>query len=179
MTTLLAEQMLVLFAILAIGSLIGQWSWRGISLGTAGVLFVALVFGHFGLKVPQAIMDLGLLLFVYAVGITAGPRFFRTFKKHGVQFVVITLVTIVVGALATIGVTYLFHLPYDLAAGLYAGGADLHPCTGIRGGCDRKVDPRRKRQCLRRIWDCISLQHDRGSPADPVSPQDPAAEPAY
>src|SRR4030067_1410757 len=107
-TNLLAEQMLVLFAILAIGSLIGQWSWRGISLGTAGVLFVALVFGHFGLKVPQEIMDLGLLLFVYAVGITAGPRFFRTFKRHGVQYLVITLVTILVGALARIGVTYLF-----------------------------------------------------------------------
>ena len=47
--------------------------------------------------------------------------------SHGVQFVVITLVTIVVGALATIGVTYLFHLPYDLAAGLYAGALTCTP----------------------------------------------------
>jgi putative transport protein len=126
-TNLLAEQMLVLFAILAIGSLIGQWSWRGISLGTAGVLFVALVFGHFGMKVPKEIMDLGLLLFVYAVGITAGPRFFRTFRRHGVQFVVIALVTIMVGALATLGVTYFFKLPYDLAAGLFAGSLTCTP----------------------------------------------------
>src|SRR4030043_1284939 len=103
MTNLLAEQMLVLFAILAIGSWIGQWSWRGVSLGTAGVLFVALVFGHFGLKVPKEIMDLGLLLFVYAVGITAGPRFFRTFRRHGVQFVVIALVTIMVGGVGAVG----------------------------------------------------------------------------
>ena len=141
MTNLLAEQMLVLFAILAIGSWIGQWSWRGISLGTAGVLFVALVFGHFHLKVPQAIMDLGLLLFVYAVGITAGPRFFRTFKKHGVQFVVITLVTIIVGALATIGVTYFFHLPYDLAAGLYAGALTCTPALAAAVDVIERIIP--------------------------------------
>jgi len=42
MTDLLADQMLALFAILAIGSWIGQWSWRWFALGTAGELFVAL-----------------------------------------------------------------------------------------------------------------------------------------
>jgi len=77
---LLAQEMLVLFAILVIGYGIGQLSFRGISLGGAGVLFIALVFGHFGLSVPKSIMELGLLLFVYAVGCRAGPRFFRTFR---------------------------------------------------------------------------------------------------
>src|SRR4030043_1139651 len=98
MTNLLAEQMLVLFAILAIGSWIGQWSLRGISLGTAGVLFVALVFGHFHLKVPQAIMDLGLLLFVYAVGITAGPRLSPVFILHAVLLVARKVVEVASGA---------------------------------------------------------------------------------
>ena len=98
MTDLLAEQMLVLFAILAIGSWIGQWSWRGFSLGTAGALFVTLKYDHFGLKVPEAITNLGLLLFEYAVGLIARPRFFRTFKRHGVQFIIIPLVTIIVEA---------------------------------------------------------------------------------
>ena len=72
MTNLLSDQMLVLFIILALGALLGSFSWRGISLGTAGVLFVALVFGHFGFSVPKVVMDLGLLLFVYAVGLQAG-----------------------------------------------------------------------------------------------------------
>jgi putative transport protein len=141
MTNLLAEQMLVLFAILAIGSWVGQWSWRGISLGTAGVLFTALVFGHFGMKVPTEIMDLGLLLFVYAVGITAGPRFFRTFRRHGAQFVIIALVTVVVGALAVVGVTYFFHLPYDLAAGLYAGAMTCTPALAAAVDVIERVVP--------------------------------------
>lgn len=119
--------MLILFAILAIGSWIGQWSFRGLSLGAAGVLFVALAFGHFGARVPREVMDLGLLLFVYAVGIAAGPRFFRTFRARGIQFVIIALGTVGAGALATLWVAYLFGLPYDLAAGLYTGALTCTP----------------------------------------------------
>jgi putative transport protein len=103
MDALFAEEMLILFAILALGSWIGRWSVRGFTLGTAGVLFVALVFGHFGFSVPQPVMELGLLLFVYAVGLQAGPRFFRTFRRHGLRYVVIALVTVTSGALATVG----------------------------------------------------------------------------
>jgi len=88
------EEMFVLFAILTLGAWIGHWSWRGVSLGTAGVLFIALVFGHFGLSVPKAVMDLGLLLFVYSVGLSAGPSFFRTFRKRGMQFIVLALVVV-------------------------------------------------------------------------------------
>jgi putative transport protein len=127
MQDLLAEQMLVLFAILAIGSWLGQLSWRGLSLGAAGVLFTAMVFGHFGLGVPKAVQDLGLLLFVYAVGISAGPRFFRAFRRHGMRYVLIALVTVTAGALATVGVALLFNLPGDLAAGLYTGALTCTP----------------------------------------------------
>ena len=127
MTALLAQEMLVLFAILTIGSWVGQASFRGLTLGTAGVLFTALVFGHFGLAVPKAVMDLGLLLFVYAVGLQAGPRFFRTFRRHGIQFVILALVTVGTGVLATVGVAYWLGLPYELASGLYAGALTCTP----------------------------------------------------
>jgi putative transport protein len=127
MSNLFAEQMVVLFAILAIGSWLGQFSWRGISLGTAGVLFIAMLFGHFGLSVPKAVQDLGLLLFVYAVGLTAGPQFFRSFRKHGMRYVMIALVTVSTGALATVGVAILFKLPADLASGIFTGALTCTP----------------------------------------------------
>ncbi len=121
------QEMFVLFAILAPGAWIGHWSWRGVSLGTAGVLFVALVFGHFGLSVPQEVMDLGLLLFVYSVGLSAGPTFFRTFRKRGMQFVVLALVVVVTGAVITGLLAYSLHLPFGLATGLYAGALTCTP----------------------------------------------------
>lgn len=116
-----------LFAILAIGSLIGNFKIRGLSLGTAGVLFVALVMGHYGATVPEEIRDLGLLLFVYAVGLQAGPRFFRTFKRRGIQFVVIGLSTLVVGLLVAIAVGKFLGLPYELCSGLFCGALTNTP----------------------------------------------------
>lgn len=127
MNALLAEQMLVLFAILALGSWIGRLSIKGLSLGAAGVLFTALVFGHYGLTVPREVMELGLLLFVYAVGLQAGPRFFRTFRRHGYQYVAIALAVALTGALVTIAVAHILNLPYTLASGMYSGALTCTP----------------------------------------------------
>jgi putative transport protein len=137
----LVQEMLVLFAILALGSWLGQLTLRGVSLGTAGVLFVALIFGHFGFQVPRAVMELGLLLFVYAVGLQAGPRFFRTFRRHGIQFVVIALVTVGVGALATVLVAVALQLPYSIASGLYTGALTCTPALAAVISLLDRIDP--------------------------------------
>ena len=127
MAALLTNPMFVLLAILAVGYLLGQVSIRGISLGTAGVLFAALVAGHFGLRAPKDVMDLGLLLFAYTVGLQAGPRFFRTFRRQGVQALVVGLGTVVAAAAVTVGVAWVLGLPFDLATGLYAGALTCTP----------------------------------------------------
>ena len=59
----------VLFAILFVGLMFGNLSVKGISLGSSGVLFAALVAGHFGLHVPEGITDVGTAIFVYCVGL--------------------------------------------------------------------------------------------------------------
>lgn len=127
MDHLFAEQIFVLFLIMALGSWLGQLSFKKISLGAAGVLFVALVFGHFGLSIPKIVMDLGLLLFVYTVGLQAGMRFFRTFRRQGIQFIVIGFLTVAAGGLTTVLVAKLWGLPFDLAAGLYTGALTCTP----------------------------------------------------
>ena len=83
------------------------------------------VLSHFGLKVLKEVMDLGLLLFVYAVGLQAGPRFFRTFRRCGLQFV--GLGTVSAGAVATVILARALRLPCDLAPDLYAGTMTCTP----------------------------------------------------
>jgi putative transport protein len=141
MDKIFTEPMLVLFAILALGSWVGRWSVRGVSLGAAGVLFVGLVFGHFGFEVPLAARDLGLLLFVYAVGLSAGPRFFRTFQRRGLQFVVIALATVTSGALITLVVAYALGLDHALAAGLYAGAMTCTPALAAAIDVVERITP--------------------------------------
>ncbi len=127
MSALFAQEMVILFAILTIGTWVGQISVRGVTLGAAGVLFTALVFGHYGFAIPKGVMDLGLLLFVYAVGLQAGPRFFRTFRQHGRQFVVIAIAIAGAGVLATVAVAYVLDLPFQLASGMFTGALTCTP----------------------------------------------------
>ena len=63
---------LAIFVIAAIGYLLGSIKIRGIELGTAGVLLVALVFGHFGGEIDAVVRNFGLATFVAAVGFIAG-----------------------------------------------------------------------------------------------------------
>jgi putative transport protein len=141
MTALLAEQMLVLFAILALGSWLGSISIRGVSLGTAAVFFVGLAFGHFGLTVPRPIMDLGLLLFVYAIGLQAGPRFFRTFRRQGREFVVVAAVALLAAGIVTVAAAQLLDLPYALAAGMFTGALTNTPSLASVIDAVGRTDP--------------------------------------
>lgn len=141
MSAIFAQEMVVLFAVLTIGTWIGQLSVRGLSLGAAGVLFTAMVFGHFGLTIPRGVMDLGLLLFVYAVGLQAGPRFFRTFRRHGIQFVVIALAIAGVGALTAVVVGMWLKLPYHLVAGLFSGALTCTPALAAAIDMIERLSP--------------------------------------
>ncbi len=67
----------VLLGTIVLGLTLGRVKLLGISFGTSAILFVALLAGHFGLEVPDGFGTLGLALFVYTVGISAGAAFFQ------------------------------------------------------------------------------------------------------
>lgn len=75
---LLDNPLLLLFSTAGIGYFIGRIKIGGSSLGVAAVLFVGLGFGaiHPDLKLPEIVYLLGLVLFVYTIGLSSGPLFF-------------------------------------------------------------------------------------------------------
>lgn len=103
--------LLALFLIAALGYLIGAIKIKGIELGTAGVLLVALVFGHFGhigpidltLDKPSLVTfrELGLMLFLIGAGTDGGAGFVDTLRQEGaILFVygaVMTILPMIVG----------------------------------------------------------------------------------
>ena len=101
--------MLTLFAILALGYALGRITIKGISLGSAGVFIIALVYGAFfythldaamaeGAKTALKIVEnIGLILFVSSVGFIAGPKFFSNMKRNFKSYVLIGLVIILSG----------------------------------------------------------------------------------
>lgn len=115
----------LMFLILALGYLLGGINIKGVSLGTAGVFLVAILLGwlctldfenvpllgsfHMSgtdetvvkyLKGP--VQNLGLILFVGAVGFIAGPNFFKNLAKNFKTYIVLGIVIIVTGALVAV-----------------------------------------------------------------------------
>lgn len=121
------DSLMIMFLIAVLGYGLGSISIKGLSLGTSGVLIVALVFGHFNLEVPSIIRNVGLVSFVTAVGFIAGPRFIDNFKKKATAFVIVGVVIILVGAATCAGVILMGGIPCDLAVGIMSGALTSTP----------------------------------------------------
>ena len=119
---------LLLFSVLAFGLLLGRIKLGGFEIGTtAGVLLTALVFGNWGFDFSVQTESLGFMLFIFCIGIEAGPNFFSTFAQDGVRYVAIALVVALTGALVTLAVARVLELEPALAAGMLAGALTSTP----------------------------------------------------
>ncbi len=121
------NQIFALFAIISAGFLIGRIKIKNFSLDSSAILFVALLAGHLGVKVPYPFKTLGLLFFVYSIGLQAGPKFFSFLGKNGRSLNFLAFFIVTIGALTAILISYLFNLKGDVTAGLFAGALTSTP----------------------------------------------------
>ena len=108
-----------------IGSYVGKLKVGNIKLGIAGVLFTGIILAHFGARVnPQMLhfaQEFGLILFVYAIGIDVGPRFFTSFRSDGLILNAFAVGIILMG----FGIALCFH---------YFGGIEANVIAGVMCG---------------------------------------------
>lgn len=130
-----------LFLILLTGLVLGQVRVFGLSLGSSGVLFTALIAGHFGLLVPSIYGSLGVIFFVYAVGLQAGPRFIHTVRTSGGVLIRLGLLLIGSGAAVAIIVGTLFDLSPGIIVGAFAGAMTSTPALAAGLDAFRTVSP--------------------------------------
>ncbi len=124
---LFSNSYFALFLIILIGFLIGRIKIKGISLDVSGVIFVALVFGHYGIIVPKDFQYLGLILFIFTIGIQAGPSFFESFKKQGRELALLASILVIASGFITFLVIYFFNIDKNLGVGLLTGSLTSTP----------------------------------------------------
>jgi putative transport protein len=130
LTRTLAEYpILTLFVVIGLGYLLGEIEIFGFRLGVAGVLFVGLAIGSLSpeLALPEIVPTLGLIIFVYAVGIHSGPAFFNSFRKQGYRDSLLTVGVLIFGAGMALALSYAMPLSGARAAGLYCGALTNTP----------------------------------------------------
>lgn len=138
------------FFITFLGYCLGRISIKGVSLGTAGVFLTALLFGYLftlpGLKEIPVLSkfhiadasasamdsygfmgDIGLVLFVTAVGSIAGPNFFRDLKKNAKTYIPMGAIIIAIGALAAAAFAAVPGIGASFASGVLSGALTSTP----------------------------------------------------
>lgn len=109
------------FLILFTGLLIGKVKIGFFSLGTSGVFFSGFIAGICGVEFSQQITQIGLVLFMYAIGIQSGPGFFNIFGLKGLPYLLISFTTGAFAALLSYAAGYAAGFPPEITLGLYTG----------------------------------------------------------
>lgn len=129
LNTLTHNPLIVLFGVAAMGYLVGKLRVFGFSFGIAAVLFAGLGVGWLapGVELPEFVAQLGLVLFVYTLGLSSGPGFFAALRLKGVRDNLLALgVLVACSALCALIASVLGLLPAQ-AAGLFAGSLTNTP----------------------------------------------------
>ena len=140
--------MFFVFLIATVGYLIGGIEIKGISLGTAGVLLIALVYGIVANQIGSftiagktielynadtikpmysLVSNLGTAMFVTAIGLIAGPKFFRNFNKKSVGYLLMGVIIIAIGVVTTLIIKFVSGISSSLAVGLMTGALTSTP----------------------------------------------------
>ena len=126
---LVAQPLLLVFLVLAVGYAAGRISIAGVQLGIAAVLFAGLAAGAFDarLQLPEFVRSFGLVIFVYSVGITSGPGFVASMRRRGLRDTAWTVSLLCLAAALASLAERMLHLPSGLTAGLFCGALTNTP----------------------------------------------------
>lgn len=118
------QPILTAFLAIGLGYLVGQINIFGFSLGVGAVLFVGLAIGAFAPKaqIVGPIGLIGLIMFLYGVGILYGRQFFEGMTGvAGRKYNLLAFVAVMVGLAVSLGLGHVFGIKLGHTLGLFAG----------------------------------------------------------
>lgn len=121
----ITQSIVTIMLVIGGGVLFGRIRIAKISLGVVAVMFTGLLLGHYGYRIQIDILhfirDLGLIFFVYAMGIQVGPSFFSSFKKEGIILNAISVGTILMSGVVTYIIFKNTSLGIENSVGIMSG----------------------------------------------------------
>ncbi|MFZ4572882.1 MAG: putative transporter [Phycisphaerales bacterium] len=126
-----AHAVLVLSLVVVLGLTIGSPRYRGLRLGSAGVLFAGIGFSHFGVRIDariaEFVKEFGLAMFVFMIGLQLGRGFFTAMRREGLRLNLLALAVVLLGSLGVLAATKLGGPTPAAAVGLLAGATTNTP----------------------------------------------------
>ena len=122
---------LAVFLTIGLGFWLGKLKFKGIALGTVtAVLIVGVLVGQMDIEVGGPLKSVSFLLFLFCIGYSVGPQFFKSMKGDGLKQVLFAVVVCVLILAASLGAAFIFDLNPGQAVGMMAGASTASPVVG-------------------------------------------------
>lgn len=123
---------LAVFLTLGLGYWIGNLKFGSFSLGAVtGTLLLGVLIGQLKITVSADLKSVFFLMFLFAVGYSVGPQFFRGLKSDGLPQVIFAVIICVVCLTVTWVCAKLAGFDAGTAAGLFAGSQTISAVIGV------------------------------------------------
>ena len=119
MESMLAHPVFLLLFVVVVGEFLGKVKLASFSLGSSAIIFVGLLLGHWGYIIPQGFQSFGLILFVYMIGLQAGPGFFSSFRSQGLKLTLGAVMIIFFGFVLTLTFSVMMDYTPGVSAGIF------------------------------------------------------------
>lgn len=132
--TLRSNPEIAIFLALAVGFYVGGLKFGKFSLGNVtGVLLAGVLIGQLNITISPNVKSVFFLMFLFAVGYSVGPQFFRGLKSDGLPQVYFAIVVCVACLLSAFIAAKLAGYNIGQAAGLLSGACTISAVLGVAG----------------------------------------------
>ena len=138
-----SSPMLALFAAIGIGYAFGQLSFKGFSLGVGAILFAGLALGAIAPKAapPALVGTIGLVMFLYGIGIQYGRQFFAGLRGPGLKWNLLAAIGVLAALVLSVAFTQYADVPIAHSMGLFAGALTSTPTLQAAIEATGNTDP--------------------------------------
>lgn len=155
-----------IFLTLGLGFWLGRLRYKSFALGSiAATLVVGVIIGQMKIAIPDMVKSIFFMFFLFAIGYSVGPQFFRSLKGRGAKQALFAVVEALICAGLVILVAKLMGYNTGVATGLYVGSQTASAALGLLSDTVREMpmDEERRRYMLEIIPACYAVTYVFGT----------------
>ncbi|MDE6578101.1 MAG: aspartate-alanine antiporter [Muribaculaceae bacterium] len=129
-----------IFLTLGVGFWLGNLKFKSFSLGpVTATLLVGVLIGQIGIEISEPVKSVFFMLFLFSIGYSVGPQFFRSLKGDGLKQIGFAVVEGLICVSVCIVVSKIMGYNTGTAIGIFAGSQTISAVIGVGGDTLRSL----------------------------------------
>ena len=121
-----------IFLTIGLGFWLGGLKVKSFSLGpVTATLIVGVIIGQLDIPVSDILKNVSFMLFLFAIGYSVGPQFFRSLKGDGLKQIGFALIEVALCIVTVVAVSLIMGYNKGMAVGLFSGSQAFSAVIGV------------------------------------------------